>query len=309
MRFVYPALVPFLQSEFHGLTTTGVLLTVLWGAYAIGHVPGGIIGDRIGEGNILVLSTAISAGAVLVVVTAVNVWMLFAGTITFGLATALCGPTRFTILTDIYAKQAGSAIGLTMAAGSLDNAGPPVVATVLATYLAWRFGFGVFFPLFVLVLIALWLAVPGRTSSRTSAVDAVSLRTVRRITRGVTRESIPTIVAIQTTVSFIIQGFSSFYPTYLTATKGASPELAATLFGVFFAIGAIIQPIAGNMMDRIEPWRTLILSFGGCILALWVLPFVHGVLPLVIVMLLLSSWNGCGVIENVRRKPTAKAVG
>lgn len=45
--------------------------------------------------------------------------MLFVGTIAFGLATALYGPIRFTILTDVYAEKVGSAIGLTLAAGSL----------------------------------------------------------------------------------------------------------------------------------------------------------------------------------------------
>lgn len=296
VRFVYPALVPYLQSDFGiGLTTTGLLLTLLWGAYAVGHVPGGILGDRIGEGNIVVLSTLVSAGAVLVVATAVTVPMLFAGTVAFGFATALYGPTRFTIFTDIYSERAGSAIGVTMAAGNVGNTVFPVAAAVIASYATWRVGFGAFVPLFLVVAVALWIAVPGRTSSGDSAVDEFSRDVLVRIKRGITREAIPTVVLVQITASFVIQGFSSFYPTYLTVAKGLSPQLAATLFGLFFAVGAVIQPVAGSALDRFGTRPTLAASFGGCVVSLWLLPFTQGLVPLVALTILVSAWNGCGV--------------
>lgn len=299
VRFVYPTLVPYFQTDFRiGLSTTGLLLTLLWASYAIGHVPGGILGDRIGEGNVVVLSTLISAGAVFVVATSMNVWMLFAGTIGFGLATALYGPTRFTIFTDIYPKRAGSAIGLTMSAGSLGNTVFPVVAAVIASYATWRFGIGAFGPLFVGVAVGLRIVVPSRTSGGSSAVDDLSSAVLARIRSGITRKSIPLVVAIQATVSFVIQGFSSFYPTYLTVTKGLSPSVAATLFGLFFAVGAIVQPLSGSMLDRFGTRSTLVVYLGGCAVALWLLPFVHGLVPLVAVTILVSSWNGCGVVTQ-----------
>ncbi len=299
VRFVYPALVPFFQVEFQiGLSTIGLLLTALWGAYAIGHIPGGILGDRIGEGNVLVLSTVLSTAAILIVATAIDVWIFFAGTITFGVATALYGPTRFTILTDIYSKESGSAVGITLAAGSLGNTVFPAVSAVIATYVTWRFGFGVFVPAFAAVAIFLWITVPSRTSGATSAVDEFSRRTLVRIREGITGGSIPIFVSIQTCVSFIIQGFTSFYPAYLTVSKGLSPGVSAALFGLFFAIGAILQPIAGNVMNRIGA-RTALLSFlSSCVVALWLLPFAQGVVPLILVTVLFSSWNGCGVITQ-----------
>lgn len=287
---------PYFQADFGiDLTTTGLLLTLLWGAYAVGHVPGGILGDRVGEGNVVVLSALISAGAVLVVATSTSVWVLFAGTIGFGLATALYGPTRFTVFTDIYPDRAGSAIGLTMAAGNLGNTIFPVAAAVVASYATWRLGIGAFVPLFVGVAVALWVAVPSRTSGESSAVDELSSDVLARIKRGISRESIPLVVAIQITISFVIQGFSSFYPTYLATTKGLSPAVAAALFGLFFAVGAVVQPLSGSMLDRFGTRTTLVFFLGGCVVALWLLPFVHGLVPLVAVTVLVSSWNGCGV--------------
>lgn len=299
VRFVYPALIPFLQTEFQiSLTTTGLLLTMLWGSYAIGHIPGGILGDRIGEGNILVYSTLISAGTVLVLTISVNVLMLFTGTVAFGLATALYGPTRFTVFTNIYSERAGSAIGLTMAAGSLSNTVLPVLATFVATSLTWRYGFGMFFPPFIAVIVVLWIVLPGRTSGQTSEVNELSKQTVRRIVTGIRQSSITGIVSVQICLSFVIQGFASFYPKYLISVKGISPAFAATLFGLFFAIGAVIQPVAGGVMDRFGAKRTLIGFLSGCILALWMLPFFQGVVPLVIITVFFSCWNGCGVITQ-----------
>lgn len=299
VRFVYPALVPFFRTEFEiGLSTIGLLLTLLWAAYALGHVPGGILGDRFGEGNILVISTVASTAAILVVATALDVWMFFAGTVAFGLATALYGPTRFTILTDMYAERAGSAIGLTMAAGNIGNTVFPAMAAFVATYLTWRLGFGAFLPLFVAVVLALWLFVPGRTSGSTSVVDEFSVDTVKRILVGVTAGSIPIFVLIQVTISFVIQGFASFYPTYLVAVKGLSPGVAASVFGLFFAVGAIIQPISGGVMDRLGARKTLILFLSSCVLALWLLPFIDGIAPLVVITVLFSTWNGCVVITQ-----------
>ncbi|MWV64001.1 MFS transporter [Halorubrum sp. JWXQ-INN 858] len=296
VRFVYPVLVPALQTDFGiGLSTTGLLLTLLWAAYAVGHVPGGILGDRVGEGNVVVLSTVVSAGAVIVVATAVTVPMLFAGTIAFGLATALYGPTRFTIFTDIYSDRAGSAIGLTMAAGNVGNTVFPVVAAAIASYTVWRVGIGAFAPLFALVAVALFVVVPKRTSGESSAVDEFSRDVLVRIKRGISRDSIPTVVLVQVTVSFVIQGFSSFYPTYLTVSKGLSPQVAAALFGLFFAVGAVIQPVSGSLLDRFGTRPTLALSLGGCVVALWLLPFVHGLAGLVALTVLVSAWNGCGV--------------
>jgi MFS family permease len=173
-----------------------------------------------------------------------------------------------------------------------------VLATVVAGYTTWRLGFGIFVPLFGLFAIGLWLAVPPRTSGRESAVDTLSMAPLRRIKAGITTDSIPAVVGIQTTVSFIIQGFSSFYPAYLTIVKGVSVATAAMLFGLFFAVGAVIQPVAGRVMDRFGAWVTLAAFISGTVAALWLLPFAHGVPQLLAITVLFSCWNGCGVITQ-----------
>lgn len=299
LRFVYPALAPYFQSAFElDLATVGLLLTVLWGAYSLGQFPGGVLGDRVGEGNVLVVSTAVTAVAVLAVSGATSAWMLFASTVAFGFATALYGPTRYTVFTDIYTDRAGTAIGLTMAAGSVGNAALPVVATAIAAYASWRLSYGLAGPLFVAAAVALWLVVPSRTSGETSAVDELSASVVRRVVAGITREGIPVVVAIQVFMSFVFQGFSGFYPTYLIEIKGLSPAAAATLFGVFFAAGAVVQPLAGVGMDQLGPRIALAGSVAALILCLLALPLVDGYVGLVALSVALGSMVGYAPITQ-----------
>lgn len=299
VRLVYPALAPFFRDDLGiGLGTTGLLFMLLWVAYAVGHIPGGILGDRVGEGRILVISTVLAGLTVLGVALSVNVWMLFIATITFGFATALFGPTRFTVFTDIYDERAGSAIGITMAAGSAGNAILPIVSTIIAAAIAWRYSFGALVAPFFVVAVALWLSVPPRTSETVSAVEELSWQTLKRIKTGISSGTIPTVVAIQVSFSFMFQGFSGFYPLYLNEVKGFSPELASTLFGLFFAASFIVQPIAGSSRDRYGTRLSLIGILGVSVTALWILPFVSGLVSIVFITIVLSVLNGCAVVTQ-----------
>jgi MFS family permease len=186
VRLVFPALLPYVREAFAlDLTVAGLLLTVLWFAYALGQFPGGIIGDRLGEGNALVLSTVVSGGAIAALALSNSALALFAATSVFGFSTALFGPARFTILSAIYEKRDGTAIGLTLAAGEAGNTILPVGAGVLAAAVSWRLGFGATVPLFFCMAFVIWRVVPGRATGATSAVDSLSLETFRYVVRGI----------------------------------------------------------------------------------------------------------------------------
>jgi len=299
VRLVYPALAPFIQEDFGiGFGTTGLLFTLLWVAYALGHIPGGVLGDRLGEGRLLVSSTVLAGITILAVALSINVWMLFVATITFGFATALFGPMRFTVFTDIYEERAGSAIGITMAAGSAGNATLPIAATAIASALAWRYSFGILVIPFFLVALVLWISVPARTSNAARAVDELTWGTIKRIQAGISSGTIPAVVAVQVSFSFVFQGFSGFYPLYLVEMKELTPAIASTLFGLFFAASFIVQPLAGTSMDRFGTRPSLIATLGVSVAALWVLPFIQGIIPIIALTVVLSILNGCAVITH-----------
>lgn len=293
VRLVFPALLPYVREAFSlDLTAAGLLLTVLWLAYALGQFPGGIIGDRLGEGNALVLSTVVSGSMIAALAVSNSALALFATTALFGFSTALFGPARFTILSSVYDRRDGTAIGLTLAAGEAGNTILPVVAGVLAAAVSWRLGFGVTVPLFFCMALVIWRVVPGRTTGATSAVDTLSIETLRYVVRGIAERTILIVTGVHVFLFFVYQGFTGFYPTYLVEVKGLAPSVAAGLFGAFFAVGVLVQPIAGAGGDRFGTRPTLLVVIAVSTVALATLPFVDGFVGIVLVTAVASALLG-----------------
>jgi MFS family permease len=299
IRFSFPTLLPFFQAEYgFGLSIAGLLVSVLWVAYALGQFPGGFLGDRVGEGNILIVSTGLSVIGISIILLSRGVYLLFAGTFAFGLATALYGPTRYTIITDIYDDRSGTAVGLTMAAGSIGNAVLPFVAGVLATYASWRLGFGVLVPILIGLAVAMFVVLPRRTSAALSGDTSFSLNLVRKIIAAVRAENLSVIVALQIIAAYIGQGFLSFYPTYLIEIKGFPPAVAASLYSLYFIIGIFVQPLSGMSQDALGSKKTLYILFGMVFVGLVALHFASGFLIIALLTVLLSCRGGIGVINN-----------
>lgn len=297
VRTVYPALLPFLRVSYElDLKRAGLLLSVLWVAYAFGQLPGGVLGDHIGEGSTMVISSILSAGTIFVVVISEIVPVLFGATILFGLGTALYGVNRFTALSDIYPEQTGTAIGVTMAAGDIGNSLLPPVASLLAAALAWQFGLGFVVPLFVLAAVALLVTVPGRTSQSVSAVNTLSIEMVRYIISQLDQPSIIRGTLILILGASALLAFTSFYPTYLVEVKGLSTTMAAGLFGLFFALGVVIKILSGWAFDQFGVRRSLPLVLGMAAVGLFVLPIVEAFWALVGVTALVSGLLGNGTI-------------
>lgn len=297
VRMIYPVLLPYLRESFGlSLAMGGLLLTALSVAYALGQLPGGVLADRLGEGTILALSTLVSAGTVTLVVVAESTPVLFAATVLFGFGTGLYGVARFTALGDIYDEQVGTATGVTLAAGDGGQSLLPPAAGFLAVALTWQVGFGFTVPAFLLAAAVLWLTVPGRTSGPTSAVDELSLDSVRYVLAGLRQ---PRIVRGATAIllgNCIWQAFTSFYPTYLIEVKALEPTVAGGLFGLFFALGIVIKPLAGAGYDRFGARRSLALLVLVSGIAFGALPAVHGFWPLVQLTALASFLLGYGTI-------------
>jgi MFS family permease len=299
VRVVYPAILPFIRDEFGiSLTIAGLLLTVVWSAYALGQLPGGLLGDWYGEGNILVVSTLLSSGAIIIVASSQTIETLFLASMIFGFSTALYGPIRFTVFTDVYTDRAATAVGLTMAAGNVGNSVLPVLAVFLAGIGTWRWGFWITAPMFFGVCLFLKWSVPARTAESTALLELAPRMMVKRVAGAIRQRDILAFTLVQVFMGFTFQGFIGFYPTYLIEVKELAPTTAASVFGVFFLSAIVLQPLAGIIQDAVGAKRTLSVAIGLFIIGLVVLPVLSGTIVLVLVTIVLAARTGNGVIVN-----------
>lgn len=293
IRLAVPALVPYIRSDFGiGLTTAGMLLSVLWVCYALFQLPGGILGDRIGERNILTGGVVLVILGLVVSILAPTIAILFVGIGLIGIATGLFATTRFTILTDIFPDRGATAIGISSAAGNVGTVTLPVAMGFLAAEFSWWAGFAAVTPIVGVAALSLWLIVPPRTSGNESAVDELSLAIARDLSSAISQRQIVVFITSMLLMSFIYQGFTSFYPTYLIDVKGLSKGSAATLYSVFFATGVVIQPIGGAIGDSFSDRTTLISFTGLTAVALVLLTAANGFWTLLVISMLISTQLG-----------------
>ncbi|ARS90077.1 MFS transporter [Natrarchaeobaculum aegyptiacum] len=304
VRMIYPALLPEISETYDlTLTTAGLLITVLWVAYAFGQLPGGILADWVGERPLLIASSLLAATMLALVVFANSPIVLFLATTLFGGATALYGVSRFTILKKVYPDHLGTATGATMAAGDVGNTVMPPLAGVLAAAVAWQYGFGFAIPLFLLAAVGLWTTLPKRTTEPTSLGETITLEDV---TATLSRPYVRRATLLLVLWALVIHAFMGFYPTYLMDEKDLSAAVATGLFGFFFALGILLKPIAGRTYDRIGVRAPLLVIMASAALALVALPFAGELWLFVVLTIFASSLLGFETIvisDLTRRLP------
>jgi MFS family permease len=297
-RMALPVLLPFMQSEFGiRLSTAGLLVTLLWLGSAVGQLPGGILADRRSEGRLMAVSVGLVALALAGVVLAPTVIVVFIVIPVWGFAMSLYPIARITILSEVYPERLGSALGLTMATGDLGQTLLPPVAGALAVLIAWQAGLGVVIPALLLASLVIWRTVPDSSPANRSDERGL-LETIRAVGGEFRRPTMVFMSGILVLFFFFWQAFTALYPTYLVAEKGLSPSMASVLFGLFFAAGAVVKPVAGMVYDRIGMRWALIGVLLGPVVGLVVLPLVDGVVLLAGVTLAISTMLGNGAVTQ-----------
>jgi MFS family permease len=85
---------------------------------------------------------------------------------------------------------------------------------------------------------------------------------------------------------------TGFLPTYLVAEKGLEPEVAATLYSLFFAAAIGVQFLSGVIADRRGNPIAIALFVGISVPAFVLLTVVESFVSLVVVVVLLSCLLG-----------------
>lgn len=297
VQMIYPVLLPNLRATYgFNLTTSGLLLSLLWVANAGGQIPGGLLADRIGEKATLVASLVLSAGTLALIISVNSVIALFAATLLLGAGLALYGVARYTAMYDMYPEQAGTTIGIVQAGADAGQALLPPIASALAATFVWQMGFGFTLPLFVPLAVGLWIYLPARTTTASS--HSMSLTEVVGVVAEMRTRAIMTVTAILFVYAVIWVSFTSFYPTYLIEIKGLSTLLSSVFFGLFFAAGVVVKPLSGVVYDRRGLRTTLFAISVVSGIALVALPITEGPAALAVVTVAVAPILGTGTVAQ-----------
>lgn len=299
VRMIYPVLLPQIRATYDlGLTSAGLLLTVLFVLYGLGQLPGGILSDRFGERVMLMASTVVSAITLFIVVGATSVVVLFVATAIFGLALSLYAVARYTLLATIYPDRLGAANGVASAASDTGQSVLPPLAGLITGVAAWQFGLGFSIPLFLFMTGVLWIVLPGRSRERSKTDPANIFDTLDTLVTVYRQPSVVRGTVILTLGVSIWQAFSGFYPTYLIEMKGISSTVASFLFGMFFALGIVVQPLSGGAYDQFGIRKSLTVIMGIFAVAMICLPLTDALWSVVVITTVSSAMLGFATITQ-----------
>jgi len=295
-RFLVPAVLPQVKTAFGvGDFRAGVAVTVIWAAYALMQSPAGLLIDRLGERTLLAGSLLLTATSVVVIGAAPAFLAFLVGCGAFGLTTGLYGPARGTALSRTFPDNDGTAIGATLAAGSVGSAVLPFLAGALVGTYSWRLIVGVLaVPLALAGVLVLW-AVPRHGGGTARAPPGQLARDVLRAARI---RGVAIAVAGVTLMLFAFQGLSAFLVTYLVSVKQFDQATAAAAFSLLFVGGAVSQLAAGRLADRVGERPVLVGVAALSVPLLVAMPFVEGVVPVAALSLLLGTRLGVAPVSN-----------
>jgi sugar phosphate permease len=249
-----------------------------------GPMSGWLMG-RIGVKNVVLLSLAMTGGALLATSLVREIWQL---TLLFGLVSGLgtglvasvLGPT---VATRWFVKDRGLVVGVF---GGSTSAGQLLFfpfLTALSVTVGWRIGAVVLgvIALVLLIPVLIWLRNdPADVGLRPRGATEGPIAHVRPPDRGVMGRAIRTSDFWFLAGTFFICGATSnglvgqhFIPH--AVDHGFTPVAASTalaVMGVFNFVGTIAS---GWLTDRVDPRRLLLIYYGFRGVSLLFLPFVH----------------------------------
>lgn len=311
LRFVVPALLPFITGDF-GISnaTAGAAITLLWVVYGGMQFPAGALIDRVGERRLLAASVLVGGAGLTGYALSPTFGVFLAATVVFGIGSGLYGPSRGTVLSRTFPDNDGIAFGVVLATGSIGSAFLPAVAAAVAADVGWRLAIGATVPAFLFVGVALSSTVPDAASeesgeptrAQTDGGSCESGPGLRARTRAV-REAITSrrVVLASSGVTFMLftfQGLTAFLTTYLIEAKGLGEGTAGVLFGLLFVSSAVGQSTVGALAERFGYSRVLVAIVLVGTVPLVALPFLSGVLPLALAVTVMGARPAIAPLTN-----------
>ncbi len=296
-RITIPVLLPGIKATFDiDNATAGFTITVIWAVYGLSQFPAGLLSNRIGDRKVLLASLAVMTLSIAALAAAPLFGVFLVTAALVGVGNGLYGPTRGTLLSSIYPDNDSAAIGFTLAVGSLGAAALPILAGAAVSRLGWRATIAGAVPLLFATTVLAWRVVP--TTAIPDATEASTRRRLRGLLSAINRRRVVLGVGGKTIRVFVFQGLTAFLPTYLITVKGIDEVTASVLFATLFVSGAAAQVGGGRAVTRFGNRLVLVALAAVSVLPLLALPFVSGLVPITVVIVLAGVQLGIAPVTN-----------
>jgi len=225
----------------------GLVLTLMWGAYALSQFPSGMIGIHHGERRVIILALTLMGIGSLVVSVTPSFALFGIATILMGGGTGLYFVVASSWLTKLYTNT-GQVLGFHTAGASLAGFAAPVLAVAASSQFGWRgataIGAGLAGP-----LIAAFLLLGNPSPGHLDQDDSTSFA-LEKIITILRRPPVHYAIFLGVVAYFTWQSIASFLPTFLIEHWNLSTTRANLLFSGFFLINAVCTPVVGRLSDR-----------------------------------------------------------
>lgn len=297
MQFSISALLPQIKGDL-GIdnSAAGVALSLMWFMHGLMQFPAGILSDWVGERRLLLVSLSLTVSSVLLFVCTFDYELFLVAVGLFGVSSGLYGTPLFSLLSKVFSERSAAVLGFTSAMGNVGAGVLPVLTNTVTVAAGWRYGFGVTIPFVAGITVCLWWFVCRPSRARTPSLPETPFSTVRLARTSLWSWTVGLMLGGIVSMTFIYQGVTAFLPTYLTTAKQLSQSTIGTLYGLFFFVGAAVQPSAGYVSDRFGLLVPLVVITTTTAGLLFALPFVGGVSVLAVLVPLLGVQMGFGPV-------------
>ena len=245
---VFPTLLLLFHNEFGlGMDRLGFIATIGAFMFGLGAIPAGLLDNKIGGKNLLIIYHIGSVIGCILLSLAKNTLHISFGLGILGLSSSLYHPAGLSIISRRFNKLS-RCMAIHGIAGSLGLALGPFIAAFLAEFGSWRTVYGMWAIIqFMLILFTIFFLRTGKETSLISS-NYINNKT----------DKIHLLLYYVTIVcmGFAFGGFTTFMPTLFgSQTSGVFKYFPQTLkAGIFttivFGVGMIGQTIGGLLGDK-----------------------------------------------------------
>lgn len=266
-RNVIGPLVPQITTDFAVTNSTiGVVLSGMWFGFAGSQFVGGVLTDKIGERNTVLLANLVMGGATVLMLLS----PLFAA-FAFGALFLGLGAGTLLVSSQVYIgnkfDDKGGKIGVVTMGASISGLVAPVVGIRLTNLYGWRSALLMGITVATLAILFVYFTITDSdiTQESTNSITSQESTRLSNMSAGIRLMlggQVPTFILIASILYFVFQSMASFFPTLLINVTSVTQETASAGLSVFFLLVAVMNVVLGKVSDQVN--RDLILS--SCVL-------------------------------------------